>query len=93
MTGKSGMVSDMLTIRDTDGEEYIYFLTKSNHNTTGERFGVKIVLKSAEGIYESESGPLFCEHARALAFLSFLAKHRATPSNLPYIIEDMLDFE
>ena len=78
----------------TDGEEgevYIYSLTKEDAECT--LFGVRVVMKYRGTLYRAESGAIFSDHRRAHDFLVFLAKHLVTPANLPYVIEDVLDFD
>ncbi len=79
-------------IKTTDDGEYTYFLTQNEIHTGEVRYGVKIILKFPDKTYEEEGRALFCDPSRALLFLSFLAEHLVTPSNLPYVIEDTLDF-
>ena len=74
-----------------EGEIYVYSLTKIQEES--ERFGVRIRLQIGNEVFLSESGALFLNEERATRFLAFLARHLVTPYNLPYIIEDCLEFD
>ena len=74
------------------GECYIYSIFNEKFDTSSERFGINIVLMVDGVTYQNKSGLLFGEYERAYDFLNFLKKHLVTPSNLPYIIEGLLDF-
>ena len=80
-----------ITAYGEEGEEYTYSLTNAREDTMPRRFGIQIVLRTEEGIFRGESERLFYSIERARAFLCFLAKHLVTPSNLPYVIEDILE--
>ena len=86
-------VSEFRRIYDGDGIEYSYYLTIEEDEISSARYGAKITLKTEDGIYERESGAFFFSRERAVSFLMFLSRHRVTPGNLPYVIEDLLDFE
>ena len=78
-------------VKLTTDAEYIYRITR--HEENGHiRFGVAIQMKSEVGTSYVESGMLFCDEGRTLRFLSFLAEHLVTPIDLPYVIEDALEF-
>ena len=78
-------------VKLTTDAEYIYRITR--HEENGRiRFGVAIQMKSDAGTNNGESGMLFCDEGRTLKFLCFLAEHLVTPIDLPYVIEDALEF-
>ncbi len=75
-------------------EVYTYFLTSYENDTSDmprATYGVAIRLVIGEDVYENETAPIFCQRTRAVAFLSFLADHLVTPSNLPYVLEDEME--
>ena len=92
MSDNLSFTLQQITVCGTEDELYTYCITKSKEHTDGG-YAIRIMMKIKGKVYEQESGPLFSEYERAAAFLSFLAKHKVTPSNLPYVIEDLLDFE
>lgn len=57
---------------------------------SGDRFGVCIRLVREDATHEKATGDLFSSREGALRFLAFLYRHRASPSNLSDVIEDIL---
>ncbi|MBR2612206.1 MAG: hypothetical protein IKC72_03965 [Clostridia bacterium] len=71
--------------------EYTYYLAEHSADI-GTRYGIRVRLCMEGEVFSEESGALFCDEERALAFISFLAEHLVTPVDLAYVIEDTLDF-
>ena len=91
MLNSKSEISYEIVTDGKEGEIYIYSLVEEAPER--QRFGVQVVMKSDAALYRAESGTIFSNRKRACDFLVFLARHLVTPANLPYIIEDALDFE
>ena len=75
------------------GERYTYSLLTLRDGSSS-RYGLQVRLILGEEEYEAHTGPLFLSRAAAVRFLCALCRHLVTPSNLPYLIEDILsDFD
>ena len=72
--------------------KYTYELILSRGNDTSSYglplYSVNVKMKLGEKTFEKSSGKLFADREKAMRFFEKIVRGVATPSNLPYIIED-----
>lgn len=80
--------------RSKDGIDYSYKLMLSRSKSVASYgislYSVSVEMKNNESSSLHKTGGLFSDKEKAVRFFERLVDNLATPSNLPYIIEDEL---
>ena len=82
-------------IRENDGYQYRYELTVKNSKRFASfslpLYSVSVKLsRDGEEISFSETNEIFADLGKATEFFELMQKHLVTPSELPYVLEDMI---